>query len=293
MSPNHRAAARWMTYLRERSPLATVLTVGAAQSLSSYYLFRSGFHAPGIVMSMAGVAGLLVLIRLADEVKDYAKDSVAHPERPLPRGLITPPEMRRAIRMVAAILLVYAALLAVVSSLAAGALYAATVGYALLMYKEFFAPRFLNVNAFLYALTHQMIVIPMYAFSIATVASPADAWSERALWFALTGLGASFTFEVSRKLDPGADPVLATYLRLYGRRAAMLSVAAALGLLTVAAYQIDVQWIVWPFVALTALTLAMLARRPDRFKVAEGTAALLGLVQMLAPAVRHAWRLLT
>jgi 4-hydroxybenzoate polyprenyltransferase len=32
-----------------------------------------------------------------DEVKDLAKDRIAHPERPLPRGLLTVREVERAI----------------------------------------------------------------------------------------------------------------------------------------------------------------------------------------------------
>ena len=285
--------SRWLTYLSERSPLATVVTVGAAQSLSSYYLFRSGFDAPAMALSVAGVAGLLILMRLADEVKDYEKDRVAHPERPLPRGLITREEMRSAIRSLSLSLLAFAAVLAVVRSPAAGALYAATVGYALLMYKEFFIPRLLNVNAFFYALTHQVIVLPLYAFTVATVASPAAALSRQTLWFAISGLGASFTLEISRKLDPAAHPALGTYLRLYGRETCMLALAAALSVLLLAAYQIGVHWIVAPFAALTALSLARLYRHPDRFKAAEGSAALLGLVQMLAPALRYVYRAFT
>ena len=285
--------SRWLTYLRERSPLATVLTVGAAQSLSSYYLFRSGFDAAPIVLSVVGVAGLLILMRLADEVKDYDKDRVAHPERPLPRGLITREEMRSAIRSVSLLLFAFAAVVAVVRSPATGALYAATVGFALLMYNEFFVPRLLSVNAFFYALTHQVIVLPLYAFSVATVASPAAALSRDAVWFALTGLGASFTLEVARKLDPAAHPALGAYLRLYGRTTSMLVVAAALSLLLLAAYQLGVHWIVAPFVALTALSLARLYGHPDRFKAAEGSAALLALVQMLAPTLRYAYRAFT
>ncbi|MGI8619453.1 MAG: UbiA family prenyltransferase [Gemmatimonadaceae bacterium] len=285
--------SRWLTYLRERSPLPTVLTVAAAQALSAYYLFRSGFDARAIALSAAGVAGLLVLMRMGDEVKDYEKDLLAHPGRPLPRGLITPAEMRSAIRFFALLLFVYAALLAVLCSLLAGALYAATVGYALLMYKEFFIPRMLNANAFFYALTHQLIVLPMYAFATASAASPAAAFSRPALWFALTGLGASFTLEICRKLDPAAHPALCTYLHVYGRRAAMFAVAASLSLLLLASYQMKVHWIVAPFVALTVLSLTLLFRRPDRFKAAEGAAALLGIVQMLAPTLLYAYRSFT
>jgi 4-hydroxybenzoate polyprenyltransferase len=157
------------------------------------------------------------------------------------------------------------------------------------MYREFYSPRLLNRNAFAYALTHQLAVIPMYAFAVA-VTSPADALSERTLWFSLTGLGASFAYEVSRKLDPDAHPALGTYLRLYGRAAAAAAIVGALVLLAVSAYHLDVHRIVWPFVALVLLALPLVFVRPRHFRRVEGAAALLGLVQMLAPTLRYVWR---
>lgn len=283
-----RRRGRWVTYLRERSPLPLLAVIALGQSLSGYYLVRGGFSA-WILAAALGIAALLVLMRLMDEIKDLDKDRVAHPERPLPRGLLAPDEVRRAVAGTGLALLGYAALLAAAGRPAAGALYALTVGYAFLMYREFFAPRALGRNAFAYAVTHQVIVVPMYLFAVAC-ASPADAFSARALWFALTGLSASFVVEVCRKLDPAAHPVLGTYLRSYGRGAVLAAVAIALALLAVSARRIGVHAIVWPFAALLAISLPLLYLRPGRFKAIEGAAALLALVQMLAPTLRHAWR---
>ena len=292
MTSDRAPSRRWLTYLRERSPLPALLAVALAQSLSAHYLFRPDFDAGAVAMSALGIVGLLVLMRLMDELKDEAKDRVAHPDRPLPRGLVTALEVRGAVWTCGLALLGFAAIVAATRAPAAGALYALAVGYAFLMYGEFFVPRLLNANAFVYATSHQLIVIPMYAFAVAT-SSPGDALSARALWFALAGLGASFAFEVGRKLDPAAHPVLGTYLRLYGRIAATAAIAAALALLAVGAYRVDVHRIVWPFVAIVLVTLPLLFVRPKWFRVIEGAAALLAFVQMLAPTVRHLWEAVT
>lgn len=282
---------RWVAYLRERSPLPLLLVIALGQSLSGHYLVRDGLSA-WVAPAALGIAALLVLMRLMDEIKDLDKDRVAHPERPLPRGLLAPAEVRRAIAGAGAALLGYAALLAAAGRPLAGALYALTLGYAFLMYREFFVPRALGRNAFVYAGTHQVIVVPMYLFVVAC-ASPSDALSARALWFGLTGLSASFAVEVCRKLDPAAHPVLGTYLRRYGRGAVSTALVLALALLAASTLRIGVHRIVWPFAALLALTLPLLYLRPARFRVVEGAAALLALVQMLAPTLRHAWRAFT
>ena len=48
---------------------------------------------PGLKESIfIGVSLFLIFItelRFMDELKDYEKDKIAHPDRPLPRGLVT------------------------------------------------------------------------------------------------------------------------------------------------------------------------------------------------------------
>jgi 4-hydroxybenzoate polyprenyltransferase len=197
--------------------------------------------------------------------------------------------MRRAVFVVGVALLGYAAVVAVVLAPLAGALYALTVGFAFLMYAEFFASRLLARNAFVYAATHQPIVIPMYAFAVAAT-SPTEALSARTMWFALTGLGASFAFEVARKLDPNAHQILGTYLHRHGRAATMIAIVASLALLAVSAHRIGVHPIVWPGIALVLATLVLLQAEPRRFKIVEAAVTLLGFVQMLAPTLARAWR---
>ena len=285
-------ARRWLLYLQERSPVVMLLLVAVGQSLSASYLVRGTLDVAGVAVSAAGIIALLVLMRLMDELKDVAKDRVAHPERPLPRGLLMVEEVRRAILLLGVSLIGLAIVIGLLRSPVAGGLYALTTAYAFLMYREFFASRLLGANAFLYAITHQVIVIPIYLFAVACIA-PEDAFSADAIWFGLTGLGASIVLEVSRKLDPLANPILGTYLVLHGRGITLSAIIAGLALLAVSTYQIEVHPLVWPFIGVMAAALPLVYVAPGRFRVVEGAAALLALVQMLAPALRHGWRTMT
>ncbi len=281
-------AVRWLTMLRERSPVPLLCFIGLGQSLSASALALGAFDGGGIVASTIGIVALLTLLRLMDEVKDLVKDRVAHPARPLPRRLLDVSEVRRAIGFLGVTLVGGSIALGLARAPIAGAVYAATVGYAFLMYREFFTPRLALGNAFTYAITHQVIIVPLYWFAVACVA-PDQTFAIRTVWFALTGLGASFVLELCRKLDPDAHPILRTYLRTHGRVATAFGIVAGLSLLACAAYQIEVHRIVWPFVALVFLTLPLLWVAPRRFRIIEGASALLGLAQLLAPLVRHAW----
>lgn len=276
----------WWTYLKERSPLPVIATLGLLQALSSNYLFRQELDGAGILLSTACLALLFILMRLMDEIKDYQKDLIAHPERPLPRGLLAPQQVRRAIQIITGGLLVTGVLLFFFRSPESGATLVFTVGYLFLMYKEFFCPTFINKNAFLYAFSHQLILIPMYFLSVGMV-FPEMTFTMRTFWFALTGLGASFAFEISRKLDPGAHPILKTYLTVYGRTTCVVAIVLALGLLTVSAWQIGVPHLIWPAVGLLLLLLPLIYFRPERFKLIEAASALVGLVQLLSVTINH------
>lgn len=284
------SASRWLTYLRERSPLPLLLAVAVPQALSSFWLLRTGAPGAATWASAVGLMGLLVLLRLMDEVKDEEKDRAAHPERPVPRGLLSAGEVRRAISIVAVMLLVYAALLAAAFTPTLGVLSAACVVYAGLMYKEFFVSRALADRPLIYALSHQLIVILMYGFAVAA-ADPSAVLSGRAQAWAIGGLGASFVVEVSRKLDPAAHPVLRTYVQYYGKGGVTLLMLGALALLADAAWDLGLHRIVWPFAALAALSMPVLFARPAKHAVVAGATGMAALAYMLAPTIAYFWSL--
>ena len=279
--------SKWQIYLKERSPLPAIATIGFLQSLSSNYLYPHGsVDWRGVALSTFCLTLLLILMRLMDEIKDHQKDLIAHPERPLPRGLITPAEMHVAVRNVSVLLLSIGLIVTLLRSSICGAVFIALVLYLWLMYKEFFCPVLLGKNAFFYAVTHQVILIPMYVFSVAAV-SPEQAFSERTLWFSLTGLGASFAFEVCRKLDPHAHPVLKTYLALYGKAPSVIAILLSLGLLAFSSVQIGVQQLIIPAVVLLLLFLPLVYIKPEKFKAIEGVCTLMGLIQLLSVTIQH------
>ena len=83
-----------------------------------------------------------------------------------------------------------------------------------LMYKEFFISKWLNERPLIYAISHQILMLAVAAF-------PALLYDQRQNYGTLLALGTTilgsfFTYEVCRKLDPKADPILGTYLVTYG-----------------------------------------------------------------------------
>lgn len=102
---------RWRQYAKERSPIGALLFIGFSQTLASQGALRAGWSIPRLLIGTVGIAAFMVLMRLMDEKKDFKKDQIANPTRPLPRGLISVDEISKAVRIVTSFLIILASCL--------------------------------------------------------------------------------------------------------------------------------------------------------------------------------------
>ncbi|HSG47644.1 MAG TPA: UbiA family prenyltransferase [Longimicrobiales bacterium] len=275
----------WTSMVVERLALPPVVLMATALSVSIQILAAGRVETGPTVVTVLGITGLLVLLRVMDDLKDLERDRIAHPDRPLPRGALSPAQARRGVALGLVALLAASLLLAVAGCAPAAGFLAFCAVWAFLMYREFFASRFLGERPLLYAVTHQAIVLPMYGFAAATI--PWGTRTPEVWWFAATGLGASFTWEICRKLDPDANPVLGTYLHRLGRPATVAAAGTALAVVMVGAARLGLEAILWPAAAVSLAGLPLVFLRPRAYKLVAGAAALLVGLQPLAPALRH------
>ena len=221
---------RARAYLAERFPLLP------SALLSALYV-GGGFavvgHGPSGRLAVAALVVLFLLLslRLADESKDFEKDSVVHPDRLVQRGAISLREIRRAELAVIAMQAGLAAALGLPAFFA----WLAVLAYAGLMRVEFFAGDWLEPRPVTYALTHQPIMLLLTAFIHVAAGAPASRLTaEPLVWHQVMSLASMFGFEVSRKLKAPSDehPANPTYSQSHGPLVAGLFAA---GLLAVAA----------------------------------------------------------
>ena len=220
------------------------------------------------IISFAGLLLFFVVLRLMDEYKDFKKDQIAHPERPLPRGIVSKAQVLASIYLGAGAMLVYAALNFLFVGALAGAFYFIITGYLWLMYKEFYAGDWLASKPALYALSHQLILIPCCYYTVAVMPSIFQ-WQPEILWFALLLLGAFFTYEICRKLDPAAHPVLMTYLQCYGPGKTWSMVIMTTAVAAMGAGGLGLGMVLWPAQLLVLLMGLLLFRAPDKYRVIE------------------------
>jgi len=222
-------AARMQAYFREMLPLPQHAVLALLIYLAIAAFARSAHGLSTSLVSLEGAIGaaslfgLMVLLRLMDELKDEDIDRRLFPDRPLPSGRVLREDIHRA--MLAVVLLYLAVNLRVGW---AGLAAVAVLGYAFLMFRRFFAPGALQRSLPLTLATHNPIVALMILYGFAVFAaehglSPADLrWSRITPFIGMTW-SAFLAWELARKIrcEEEEDDYV-TYSRLLGGRGAVL-----------------------------------------------------------------------
>jgi 4-hydroxybenzoate polyprenyltransferase len=182
---------RWWVFVSERFPLGSHVPMLASFTLANVFIglalyspvgppvFDRGIGTPGpevISWVRIGLAFVLAMsfflrLRLFDEIKDLATDLLVNPTRPLARGLITVPEVKRALLILSAfelLLLLFLAPLIAASHLLA-------MIYSFVMYKEFFIGDRLRPHLTSYAVLHTFVSV-LVGGSLVSVVTERPFW---------------------------------------------------------------------------------------------------------------------
>ncbi|KAF9576882.1 hypothetical protein EC968_000006 [Mortierella alpina] len=267
----------WLKFFSERVALFVYLLTAAGYVLTANYALSDGSKTLPLrqfFWTMVIETLFLVTLRVMDDLKDVDTDIVAHPERPLPRGLVTAREASVVVHTLVLILVVNGIVLAIVENLACGLLCLATTVYYYAMFKEFGCGHWLSARPILYVITHQLVVLFMVLFPVAAFHGASSLKNILAWHAALLQFGGSFTFEVCRKLDPTAHVALGTYLIAYGKVKTFLMILFAVVIGAWASYVMAVEIIMWPFLGFLLLSVFVLfaKQRVPGTPLAEGEA---------------------
>jgi hypothetical protein len=255
-----------IVFIYERANIVANIIIAVFMLLSINWILTGHMDWSASFLSFFTILTFIIELRIMDEYKDYEKDKIANITRPLPRGLF--------------------ALLAFLLFGAQPALWLIVVNIWLyLMYKEFFVGTNLSNYPLIYAVTHQIIIIPL-VFFIVSLINPELVYSSKSIGFSLLLLGSFFTYEVGRKLNPAADKVLKTYLSMYGPYITALILAVLLIIPLYGAYLVNAFfWELYPVLIIYA-HLPLIIIKPNYFKKIEGLIGLFLIYNMLFLAIK-------
>ncbi|HEX8657283.1 MAG TPA: hypothetical protein VF690_07105 [Hymenobacter sp.] len=197
-------------YLQERFPFvnmalfailfATVFTVAnRATAGPGGSLLPLG---PGEWLGMAAAISFFFRLRVFDEIKDYASDTVLYPQRVLQSGRVSLLELQWLAWGGAAAELAWSLYRGWPAALA----WLLTLAYSLLMRYEFGVPAWLRTRLLLYAVSHMLIMPLVISWLWLAYASGPLFWSAGGALLALLSLLGGFAFELARKIKtPSAE----------------------------------------------------------------------------------------
>jgi 4-hydroxybenzoate polyprenyltransferase len=227
---------------------------------------------------------------MMDEVKDYDKDVIVHPDRPLPRGILKKQEVEFVIRVIVLALSLYSVLVGMAFGWSAGLWFAAEVLYSVLMYLEFGIGDTLDETPFFNAVLHQASIY-VSAFFLSAAAGINEPYMHGKSWHVgHLGLSAFFTFEICRKLDPDLPKIKGTYLVVYGKWKTLLMTVGTIAFGAYGSWSLGLSHVLLPieigFLALLAVHFVVPYGKGSvqkRHKLLEGLAFLYLLFHLWGP----------
>ena len=217
-------------YLRERFPVVNMalfailfVTVAVVAGRAAGRPVALGW---GEIVGMAATVSFFFRLRVFDEIKDFASDTVLHPGRVLQAGRVGLGALRALAWAGAGLELAWSAHRGGAAVLGWGLL----LGYSLLMRYEFGAPAWLRARLLLYAGTHLLIMPLVIGWLWLAYAPAAQFGPGGGAQLALLSLLGGFAFELARKIrTPAAERAgVDSYSRALGYGGAVAAVLLAL-----------------------------------------------------------------
>jgi 4-hydroxybenzoate polyprenyltransferase len=228
---------RMHDYLREMLPIprhalvAALAAAGIVGFTTTVQSTRAPLSSAAVLSVGWNVLAMLVILRLMDELKDAAIDRRLFPERPLPSGRVSERDIRIGLGAMAALYM-----LSNLYSPATAISALVVLGYALLMFKRFFAPALLERSLPITLATHTPIVPIIWSQAFVAAASARGIplsdmrWGLIALYVSMLWL-AMLGWEISRKIRCAEEESeYVTYSQILGRAGAVkLTIGAQTG----------------------------------------------------------------
>ncbi|MBM4253918.1 MAG: AMP-binding protein [Deltaproteobacteria bacterium] len=277
-----RALKRWQVFTGERSNLIGIGLIAAGPVFGGFTPHGETRNYLLAALSFVFVAAGLVLARIMDECKDYEKDCVVNPTRPLPRGLLTVGDMRLGIHTLTVAMTTIAFSLAYLQATWAAIMGLGATLYLLLMEREFFVGERLARSPIVYALVHQLLIVPLYLLPLLAVPRTVELSPVLMAGFILANLGGSMAYEISRKLSPFTVAGAGTYLQVYGPRLTSYLLVACGFVTVVGSVSMRTVYLSAPAAVILLAALMYWRRHPEKYRLVESASLLVGISSLWA-----------
>ncbi len=235
------------------TPSHLIAAIGIAYS--GQMINGGTFSFINFLVSLVGILLFFFVVRVDDDIQDIAKDKIAHPNQIAVRKFL----LQDIEKYVWRTCIVFSIFLFMVLW-KSGFYYAITLLYFWLQRKPFRQPLLKHFIT-------QGMIIPVGLFA-------SEMGSGVSVAYAMVLFGAFSTYEICRKLDPFAHPVILSLLQFYGFREVYWIVVGQVLVSAIGAYYLDSYLILWPVEMGVLYILSRLFQDPRQYKFAQLAAAI-------------------
>lgn len=271
---------RWIILAQERFPILWIAALVCGISLSGIALGGNKFGILPFALSFIGIAFYFAMMRLIVEVRDVEKDRIAHPERPLARGLISKREAVLMIDLLLMLFVSYGLIVWVLLQATAALLFLTVVIYLWLAHKGFYMGNKIERHPLFKRVLYLIGIFPVAFFAVAA-ANPAPSLLPMSWSFGVFLFGAMGCYEICTKLDPHAHPILGTLVQFFGFQKVYYMIAFLLILSGMQSFALGVAPLAIPVELLVLAAVSVLFFQQALFKIPD-------LVSSFSLMV-HAW----
>lgn len=267
---------RWLIYQRERLPLLFYAPLSLGLTLSGYYLAAGSVRFLPVCIGFFAMLFYGFYLRLSDDMEDFEQDVLAHPERPLPRKLLSLDEVVNGLKWLLVGLWGLVLLLWLLTTFFAALSFAFALLWGMVkifqksshrLMTEFFGQGYSFFLAlFSLGLGYEGL------FNLPVL-----------LFFPLLIFGSVLTYDITRKLNPRAHPILMTPIHFYGLAKTLSFLFSVLVMTAIGAGALGFQMMLWPIEIGVAASAFAVKLRSEWYKVPENVALFSLFIHVYAP----------
>lgn len=271
---------RWFVYVYERFPALIYGSLALGVSLSGSNLNRVTPPFFSTLLVFIGVWIFLFSLCLGNDIKDFTKDKVAFPERPLPQGKIKLVEAKQLLFFIQLFLFAYSQIIWIFVGSVAALFYLILACWSWVVCRGFFVKSLFDRFPFFQTLLSSLFIFPMVFFAVAA-AQPLRVFGVKSWAFAATLYGALLTYRLCCTINPHLHPITAGFIHFYGFRKTFYFAVAGLIISAVAGVYLSIGPLLFPIELIVLGSLALQFYDRDQYRVVE-MAAVVSLIV-------HAW----
>lgn len=271
-------------FVRDRVPLRAYAAFSFFTAAAPYPLLKLSVSYLEILMAFVGIFLILLQMRLLDDIADAKVDKIAHPERPFSSGEISIHDGERLGGIIQMVILLFGLATLIAASYTAFFFYIAAAVYIWNNYKWFYFEEWMREHPVAAFCIGELAFFPVLFFSF-SLAQPGSAFLTPALSYSFLLFSASMVYNVARKLDPKAHPILQNFVHIMGYKRVFIALLPFILLSFFLAKSLGYSLILWPAELSSLAALISVLFSSMRWNFASSVALLSLFIHAAAPLI--------